>query len=259
MTIMDYAIYGTLAIIVFGFLGYVMYMRSFNWTVYVKEIVHGGQKKFSVDKGKIFYDEQEKSKFLKLWRSKDPLLGNKKAVIPLPPEDAIYFGTHGQNVVELYKTQQGLYAYAIDKETGKPILDENGEQVIKDFKMYSKYNAIIDKTIVPEIEPFTTEQRMIYARRMEKAYARKKNGWSEVLQQAAVPLILGIIVIALLAFYADMGKPLLEMADKVNENERLQTEQLQIVKDINSNVQRITGNSEQVKPPSPVPPSPNGK
>jgi hypothetical protein len=160
----------------------------------------------------------------------------------------------------LYKTQQGLYAYAIDKETGKPVLDENGEQVIKDFKMYSKYNAIIDKTIVPEIEPFTTEQRMIYARRMEKAYARKKSGIMDMIEKAAVPLILGIIVIALLAFYADMGKPLLEMADKVNENEKLQTEQLQIVKDINSNVQRITGVNTEVKPPSPIaPPSPNGK
>jgi hypothetical protein len=126
--------------------------------------------------------------------------------------------------------------------------------------MYSKYNAIIDKTIVPEIEPFTTEQRMIYARRMEKAYARKKSGIMDMIEKAAVPLILGIIVIALLAFYADMGKPLLEMADKVNENEKLQTEQLQIVKDINSNVQRITGVNTEVKPPSPIaPPSPNGK
>jgi hypothetical protein len=251
MAIIDTVFIIAAVLAVIGVVGYIMHIRRYNWTVYVKEIVHEGHKKFYTDKARIFYDNDEKSKFLELLNTRDPLIGNKKAILPLPPDGAIYFGSKGQNVCEIYKTQQGVFAYSLDKEKAK-MKDE------KDLKIVTKYNFAVDKTIVPEIEPFTTEQRIIYARRMEHAYSRKKKTWLDVVEKAAVPMVLGIIVIALLAFYADMGEPLLKMADKVNANEQLQTEQLQIIKNINDKVQSFSATEEEAPAsPNKIPPLPN--
>lgn len=105
--------------------------------------------------------------------------------LPLPPPEAIDVNRKGKLVVEAYRDSEGNYTY------------------IKDTN---------DK--IETFQPLTTKQRSLLIHQIAKAHDRKTKRWQDALLPIASIGVLGIVAIALMVFYGDMGKPLLEMGDR---------------------------------------------
>lgn len=131
---------------------------------------------------------------------------------PVPPPQCVELQGTGKKWIEAYITETGEIHYIVD----------NG---LKDNQA--------------SLEAFTTKQRSILINQYKKAHERKGKRWQDLI----VPLVgigaLVIIVVCLLIFYEDMGKPLLAMADKQNAYEAQITKQLEIMDRMDRNIQII--------------------
>ena len=170
--------------------------------------------------------------------------------IPVPPPEAIEIDNKGKKCVEAYRTETGEYVFAQDRgniqEIPKQLLKiKNDAERKEKIEEWKKSNRVIDA-----FQPLTTKQRVILVNQIRKAQEKKTKRWQDYILPIAGIGALVIITIALMVFYADMAKPLLDMADKQNNYATIQKEQLQILKEIKNDIQVIGGSSYPPKPPN---------
>lgn len=167
----------TILIIVIALVGvgiiFLMYQFfAFNKTVIVRKVAN--------DRKIILYDKA------KLVKGKDGVLKYKfqklKIFAPLPPTEAIELTKKGKEFLECYLLETGEVTW---------ITDANEK--------------------IGVLEPFTTNQRQMLEHEFYKAHLEKGKSWTEQLGMIVYVGALVILVIALMVFYGDMGKPLLEM------------------------------------------------
>lgn len=239
-TVGDIAFWLVALVIILAITLYLMFVANFKHKVRIKEITNGR---------KIIFDDRAREvevDGVKFWN-----LLKKKDIIPVPPPEAIEINHMGKKCVEVYKTEYGDYRFA--KDTAK--IEEPPKEIleIKDtvkreegLKKWQEENKIIDT-----FHPLTTKQRVILISQIRKAQEKKTKKWQDMILPIAGIAALVVIVVALMIFYEDMGKPLLAMADRQTTYEAQKTEQLQILKEIKLGIQiiREEQGAAEAKPP----------
>jgi len=103
---------------------------------------------------------------------------------------------------------------------------------------------------ISAFQPFPTKQRAMLVSQFKSAQSWKKRSLMEHLSTIVTVGAAVILAIALMVFWGDMAKPLQESMDKFNANAVIQTEQLQLIKEIKQDIQIIQGEkNEQTNPP----------
>jgi len=218
-----------------GVIYYIMFIKQFKHKFRIKEVINGRKVIFD-DKAREF----KNSEGVTWWQ-----LYKKKLKMSTPPPEAIEIDHKGRKCVEAYKTETGELIYALDKAKIQDIPDEilkikdigEREQKLKEWR---EENKVIDA-----YQPYTTKQRLIMISEHKKALAKKTKKWQEYIMPIVGIASITIIVISLMIFYGDMGKPLLEMADKQNNYAEIQTEQLIIIQEIKQDIQTLKSEEGQ--------------
>lgn len=198
------------------------------------------------------------------WR----IAGEKKLLrnVQAPEERCINIDSKGRKHAEMYRLESGDHVWIhAEANTGieMPIDFLNDEKIpldimalsdahtkelaIKEWKQRSVEKWQKEHGVVKSFQPITTKQRVIYLNNMRKAEQRKGMDWKMQL----IPIVsigaISLVLICLMVFWGDIAKPALEAGDKVVEMQRLQTEQIKIIKEIEAKVQSIPQDSP--KPP----------
>jgi len=140
-------------------------------------------------------------------------------ILPLPPSECIDITPKGMKWVVVYKHGTGNYTFC--KDAGKG-----------------------DKCF----QPFTQTQRLVLIDQLKKAYSRqKKSLWDLVMPLAGISALV-VICIALMVFYGDMGKPLLEMAETQSGIQKDQRETVRMLQEMIQKKQ-VLEDGEATAPP----------
>jgi hypothetical protein len=137
----------------------------------------------------------------------------KKEYVPAPAS-AIDVSKWGSMWVEAYETEDGEVNYindVHDKGTG--------------------------------LESITTSERSLTISQIKKAHDRKRKKLMEYIPTIVAISGLVIIVVCLFIFWADIAEPVLTMGDKLINYEKIQLQQLEILKEIKLGMQRVEGTS----------------
>ena len=195
----------TLIVTMFIICGYFVFEMWRNRHTLVLRKVINNKKTILKTKFRI-YKDAEGTEYFKLFPS-------KRELIPAPAQ-AIDVSKWGSMWVEAYEHENGSVTYIHDSHN-----DGKG------------------------LQPLTTSQRRLLIGEIEKAKSRKKLKWTEHLPTIFAISGFAIIIICLFIFWGDMAQPLLDMGDRINANQQIQTEQLQILQEIKLGIQRIEGTS----------------
>lgn len=240
--------YGTIvviAVIVMAILGFLWwYISRFKHKFRIREVING--RKIIIDDWARELTSRDKIKYWQLYKSRE--------LIPMPPADAIDVDKAGRKAVEAYRLETGEFVYIKDNAMLLNPPDEISniqDKGLRDEKLrdWRRRNKVIET-----FQPFTTKQRLILVNQLQKAVLRRTNRWQDYILPIAGISALVIIVVALMIFYQDMGKPLLEMADRVNENTKMNLEIVKIFQEMKTDVQVIkaqTGGGQAAETPPP--------
>jgi len=209
----------------------VMIVIKFKHNVRIKEVVNGR---------KIIFDDRAKDILddgVAYWK-----LMKRKDIISVPPPEAIELSNKGKKCVECYRTETGEYIYSKDIADIKGVpntllqIKDKGvrEKEIADWK---EKNKVIDS-----FQPFTSKQRLILINQLKKAEAKRKKDWKDMIPSIVSIGALLILVVSLMIFYADMAKPLLDMGSRLNTNEEIKLQQLEVINQIKNDIQVIRDN-----------------
>ena len=218
-----------LLVVAGGVIYYIMFIKQFKHKFRIKEVINGRKVIFD-DKAREF----KNSEGVTWWQ-----LYKKKIKMSMPPPEAIEIDNKGRKCVEAYRTEAGELIYALDKakiqDVPKEVLQikDIGEKE-QALKKWREENNVIDA-----YQPYTTKQRLIMISEHKKALMKKTKKWQEYIMPIAGIAALTIIVVSLMIFYGDMGKPLLEMADKQNNYANIQKEQLLVIQEIKHDIQTL--------------------
>jgi len=208
-----------------------MIVIKFKHNVRIKEVVNGR---------KIIFDDRAKDILddgVAYWK-----LMKRKDIISVPPPEAIELSNKGKKCVECYRTETGEYIYSKDIADIKGVpntllqIKDKGvrEKEIADWK---EKNKVIDS-----FQPFTSKQRLILINQLKKAEAKRKKDWKDMIPSIVSIGALLILVVSLMIFYADMAKPLLDMGSRLNTNEEIKLQQLEVINQIKNDIQVIRDN-----------------
>jgi len=186
---------------------YFLYVSSFKHKFRIREVING--RVIVRDTRAREYKDKDGVSYWQLIKG--------KKLIPLPPSEAIEIDWRGKKCVDAKITETGEVIYLTDKG--------------------AKISAL---------EPLTTNQRIILIEQIKKAHEKKSKSWKDMLGQIVYVSALLILVVSLLIFYEDMGKPLLAAQDKQIALQTIYTEQLQILKEIKTDTQLIRGEVSDV-------------
>lgn len=220
---------GLIAVFVWSYLG------KFKHKFRVKEVINN--RKIIIDDKAREFKDKDGTPYWHLLKLKDK--------IPVPPPEAIEIDQKGKKCVEAYKTATGEFIFCCDKNQIKELPQEikdikDAEERKLRIKQWQKENNTVDA-----FQPLSTNQRLILIKQVVKAQEKRTKKWQDYIMPVVGAAALTVIVVALMVFYADMGKPLLQMADKINQNEQLHKDQLELMKEINNDIQII---KEETKP-----------
>jgi len=217
------------AIIIIGLIYYIYFVSQFKNKMIIKEVVNG-RKVINFDKYREFTDS-EKVPWIQLYKNKSRLQA--------PPPEAVEINKKGKKVVEAYKTETGEFIYAKDIADVKDVPDDilkikdekEREAKIKEWRK--------DNYVISAYQPLTTKQRLILINQIKKAMLRQKKQWQDYILPVAGIMALVILVVALMIFWGDIAKPLLEMKDKQVYHDEVVKEQLEIINAIHNDIQII--------------------
>lgn len=238
----DMAFWIVVMAVIAGALFFFNFLGKFKHKVRIKEVVNGR---------KIIFDDRAREvqiDGINFWQ-----LLKKKTNIPIPPAEAIEINHMGKKCVEVYKTETGDYIFAADRAEIKKIPDN-----ILAYKDTKKREAAVEKwrdenKVIDTFHPLTTQQRAILVGQVRKAQEKKTKKWQDYIMPIAGITALVVLVIALMVFYEDMGKPLLSMADRQNSFEQIRLEELNIIKEIKYDIQIIREEVSKEKKPEEAP------
>lgn len=237
-------VFSGLYIVIFGAIAlgltlFILHISQYKHKFRIKEVING-RKIIKDDRAREFRDKHDKSWYWKLMKAKEK--------IPIPPPEAIEVDRKGRKCVEAYKLSTGEFVYSKDivqfKEPPEEILniEDPNKRKVKLEEWKKKYR---DQKIVDSSQLLSTNQRLILINQIRKSEARRKKKITEVLPTIAAIAALTILVVAMMIFYEDMGKPLLAMGDKITQWNDQQTEQLRIMQEMQQNIQSIREDMDQ--------------
>ena len=230
----------------------------FKHHVIIRETVKG-RKLIIFDKARDY--KSEGVPYWQLRKEKD----EERKLMPLPPSEAIEITKRGKKFVEAYRTETGEYAYIkdvgeVDRDFPEDFFDnvKIPEEIesIKDQKEKAqaleawKERVITawkkENHVIEAYQPLTTKQRLILVSNLKKANLRKGTTWRE-----NIPMIVGlgaavILVIALMVFWGDIAKPALDGRAMGLQEQKLQKETLEIIRDIKQGVQSIDAKQQEL-------------
>lgn len=218
---------GMVAFAAIGF--YVMWIKQFKHYIRIKDVVKG-RMIISDDKFREYTDSDGVS-WCHIFKARDR--------IPLPPSEAVELNASGKKVVECYRLGPGEYIFA--KDIAEPIPTEildMDEGKTKREKIKAHLNKFKDKAIAA-YQPLTTKQRVIMIEQIKKAHMKKTKKWQDMIMPVAGIAAVTIIIVAMMIFYADMAKPLLDMADKQKSYASVQLETMKVIRDMKYDIQTI--------------------
>jgi len=197
-----------------GLLGYLGFML-FGFFKYKHRMV---VRQVTRDKLYIIYD---KVKVIKIEGVDYWQLKKLKDIIPVPPSYAIDITKKGKFFVEAYRNENAEYVY------------------IKDS---------VDKANF--FQSLSTNQRLIWINQIKKAHSKKKAAWQDFAPLIASGMILIVITAILFGFWEDITKPSLQALKINQEREKIELQQLEILRDIKYNIQRPGGVTTGDDPPN---------
>ena len=191
---------------VFAILGFVTYIifanRGYTNKIRIRQLV-GDAYRIVDDIAKVWIDPVDRSK---KWKCK-----KTKYTFGLPPERVLSLSPKGQLCAECYLSPTG------------------------------EVNWIEHNASPKSVTPLETEQRQLIVNEYYKALEKRGKSIWDLISNLAPLLICAVVVIFLMVFYEDMGKPLLAMADKQEAIAETHLEQLKIIKEIHNDIQVIGG------------------
>lgn len=178
--------------------------------------------------------------------------------MPVPPAGSINVAKRGKKSVTCFRTPTGEYIFLgrdkvnLDKipdlNNGMPkqILDmEEGTKKQTLIKRYQQIQLrkwkLENKGILLEgtHQPFTSKQRMVIVNNFEKAKTRKGFSLKEHVPMIVSLGMAGMLLIALMIFWGDIAQPALDARQIGLQEQELQKEQLEILREIKLGVQKI--------------------
>lgn len=182
--------------------------------------------------------------------------------MPVPPAAAINIAKRGKKSVTAIRTPTGEYIY-LERNvnlTQMPDLNMGMPKEIIDMKDVARKEILIkkfhniklrqwklkNKGIVLEgtHQPFTSKQRMILVNNFEKAKLRKGFSLKEHIPTMVSLGALTLIVIGLMVFWGDIAQPAIEARKIGLQEQTIQKETLEIIKEIRTGQQKIISEQE---------------
>ena len=178
--------------------------------------------------------------------------------IPIPPAGAINIAKRGKKSVTCFRTPTGEYIFLgrdnvnlnnipnlnrgipkeiveLKDEAKKQILIKKYQQIqLKKWKLNNK-GILLEGTH----QPFTSKQRMVIVNNFEKAKTRKGFSLKEHIPMMVSIGALVILVVCLMIFWGDIAKPVLEARQIGIQEQTIQKESLEILREIKLGVQTI--------------------
>lgn len=203
-----------LCLIVFLPVFFYVYLKTFKWKITIRENT-GSKIVIKSDKGKIIKDKDGVRK-LKLLNTPKLFRGD---YIAIPPDDAVLITKKGQFYVDVYKTNESQYIWAIDEGLNKPIKYKEGASVS---------NFI----------PMNTMDRSWYADEWQNAEKHKKKSILETVEHLAPWIIIFMIFTILIVNWDSIAKPALESQ---KESQKMQKALYEYQKDLQKTAAIIHG------------------
>lgn len=194
---------------------FVAMMSRYKHTVIVREVLNK-RKIITVDKFMVWTDPKTGIEWYKLLKFKQQ--------IPVAPQESLEMTRKGKMFCEVYRLPSGEFIF---------IKDET-----KDIDHISNDD---------NFKPITSSQRVIQYHLYESKMKFKRKNWKDLIIPIVGLVALTIIVVALMAFWGDLAKPVLEMGDKVAGMMNQQAEITESLKEIIQKEQVLDGEITNVK------------
>lgn len=235
---MNTVFYGVLIVLVIGILaliGVIIWIKlSYKHEVLIRYIVNGG-KVLSHDTAKDWEDERG-VKHWKLKKERD----KEKRIMPYPPGTSINRMKNGKLYHETYylegvgyiPIQDNMHISDIPENLFDNIPEEIADEEdsilkdkkIKEWKAETLRDWMRSNKIDTAFHAISSQDRAALGANIRKAEERRGKSWTEHLPLYAGLGALVIIVVALLIFYGDVAKPVIE--SKKIDLEIMKTNQL---------------------------------
>jgi len=246
-------------LLVLAFVGviiFVLWFMKFNKKIIIRKVING-RVIIKEDKARLYKDKLG-VKWWQLWNEKDKSLKN----LELPPADAIEINSKGKEFIEVYLTESGHYVFIKDMvrvaEIPPNIFDKVPQEVTEEENVILRESKLeewkknkIDSWkesigVVEAFLPFTSQQRVLLVNNIAAAEKRKGKNFMENLP--AMVAIGGAVILAvcLMVFWADIAAPVLEARQMGIQEAQIQTENLNLIKEINNNIQTIGSNNQEI-------------
>lgn len=172
---------GLLLSVIVVVIGIVLYVRTYDYKVRIRELTGSNVRLIHDTTGKLKQDKDNIS-YLRLFVKK-----GIHEFLPVPPEEAIdYDPKKRKKIVEVWYS------------------DESGYVFVKDSNK------------IEGLEPFPTNQRILYTNQIRKKELNKKVPWTQYLPFIASGLVLVIVVAIMLIFWGQAVQPMIDIGEKYN-------------------------------------------
>ena len=165
----------------------IVWLLKHNKRVIIRKLTGGGNVLIHAKWAREYTDKKSGAVYWKIRGIKMP--------IPRPIPKAIAIAKGGKEWVDMYDVGQGQFVPAM---TAEP-----------DF--------VESKEFVKTFQPITAQQRASYTDQIEKSYAYKSKGFTELLRDAIPYLALIMIIAVFLLFLSEGMTPILEQARIANK------------------------------------------
>jgi len=206
----------------------ILYKNSFKHKIRIKDVINTN-KIINDDNFKEF-KEKDGTTWYKLFRS--------RIKIPIAPPEAIETDSKGRKVVEAYRLGLDEFIYIKDKNMSIPkeLLEIKDTKERKEkIEKFLKDNP----NTINTMEALTTQDRVLLVAQLKKAEEKKSKKWQDYLLPITGIAALVIMVVALMIFWGDMAKPILDLESIRSAQLTTQKETLELIKEIKNDIQVI--------------------
>lgn len=257
MSYLLWTILGTLIIYIFIIIGAIIFFHlKYKHNVRIKEVVHGRKivrdhKAREYQKDGVYY-----------WRISQESDKDRR-LLPIPPSEAIELDYKGKKCVECYRHPTGEVTYIKDNnnvaeppefELDAKLRDKltknksphEAEIAISEWRKLKKQEWQDENNVIEAYQPLTTNQRSTIVTRVQNAEKRKGKSWKDnIVVLVGVGMIL-MFVVCLMIFWGDVTKPFIDGMKEQKAVKQLDLEKLQILKEIQSGIQTIDDEQDQL-------------
>jgi hypothetical protein len=199
----------------------------------------------------------------------------KQRKFEVPPSDVLTLNSKGKKCLVIYYDHNGNYHFGKDTvRIGDPdpslfltpenINEDALPEYIRNAKSEEEKQALLknfltvqnqqiydnwkkENKIIDSYEPITTKHRMIVVHQVMKAAERRGKSWGDYLMPIAGGLMLLIMFVAMLVFWGDLAKPVLEQGQTLKDTQISQERQAVALENALKIIQRLESNSQNIE------------